>query len=135
MNKMIAVGVLLAAALAMVGCETVSDGNVPDVLTAIATRKSIRKFDPLRAVEDEKVEKILRAAMCAPSAMDRRFSWRRPHRGGARDSGDSRWLRAAQHYPDQLSGGRSGGEEQVEPRENSRRPLVRCEGQNDIIAA
>ena len=105
MNKLVAVGVVLAAALAMVGCEkvenagrkvahkagsvvgkgtteffsgvgegikTVSDGNVPDVLTAIATRKSIRKFDPLRAVEDEKVEKILKAAMCAPSAMDRR---------------------------------------------------------------
>ncbi len=105
MNKMIAVGVLLAAGLAMVGCEkvenagrkaarkagslvgkgsteffsgvgegikTVSDGSVPDVLTAIATRKSIRKFDPLRAVEGEKVEKILKAAMAAPSAMDRR---------------------------------------------------------------
>ena len=105
MNKMVTVGVVLAAALAMVGCEkvenagrkaarkagsvvgkgtteffsgvgegikTVSDGNVPDVLTAIATRKSVRKFDPLRAVEDEKVEKILKAAMCAPSAMDKR---------------------------------------------------------------
>ena len=56
MNKIVAVGVVLAA-LAMVGCdkvETVTDGNVPDVLTAIATRKSIRKFDPLRAVEDER---------------------------------------------------------------------------------
>ena len=72
MKKLVAVGVVLAAVLAMVGCETVSDGNVPDVLTAIATRKSIRKFDPLRAVEDEKVEKILKAAMCAPSAMDKR---------------------------------------------------------------
>ena len=105
MKKMIVIGVVLAAALAMVGCEkvenvgrkaarkagsvvgkgtaeffsgagegvkTVTDGNMPDVLTAIATRKSIRKFDPLRAVEDEKVEKMLKAAMCAPSAMDRR---------------------------------------------------------------
>ena len=72
MNKIVTVGFVLAAALAMNGCETASDGNVPDVLTAIATRKSIRKFDPLRAVEDEKVEKILKAAMCAPSAMDRR---------------------------------------------------------------
>ena len=105
MKKMIVIGVVLAAALAMVGCEkvenvgrkaarkagsvvgkgtaeffsgagegvkTVTDGNMPDVLTAIATRKSIRKFAPLRAVEDEKVEKILKAAMCAPSAMDRR---------------------------------------------------------------
>ena len=105
MNKLVSVGVVLAAALAMVGCEmaenagrkaarkagslvgrgsteffsgvgegirTVSDGNVPAVLTAIATRKSIRKFDPLRTVEDEKGEKILKAAMCAPSAMDKR---------------------------------------------------------------
>ena len=54
------------------GIKTVSDGNVSDVLTAIATRRSIRRFDPLRAVEDEKVEKILKAAMCAPSAMDKR---------------------------------------------------------------
>ena len=105
MSKLVTVGVLLAVALAMAGCDkvenagrkaarkagsvvgkgtteffsgvgdgikTVSDGNVPDVLTAIATRKSIRMFDPLRAVEDEKVEKILKAAMCAPSAMDKR---------------------------------------------------------------
>ena len=105
MSKIVTVGVVLAAALTLVGCEkvesagrkaarkagsvvgkgtteffsgvgegirTVSDGNVSDVLTAIATRKSIRKFDPFRAVEDEKVEKILKAAMCAPSAMDKR---------------------------------------------------------------
>ena len=105
MSKLVTVGVLLAVALAMAGCDkvenagrkaarkagsvvgkgtteffsgvgdgikTVSDGNVPDVLTAIATRRSIRRFDPLRAVEDEKVEKILKAAMCAPSAMDKR---------------------------------------------------------------
>ncbi len=54
------------------GIRSVTDGNVPDVLSAIATRKSVRKFDPFRAVEGEKVEKILRAAMCAPSAMDKR---------------------------------------------------------------
>ena len=47
MNKMIAVGVLLAATLAMA-----AEANVPDVLTAIATRKSIRKFDPLRTASD-----------------------------------------------------------------------------------
>lgn len=105
MNRLLVFGMMLAAMLAMAGCEkvenaglkaarktgslvgkgsteffggvgegirAVSDGNVPDVLTAIATRKSIRKFDPLRAVEDDKVEKILKAAMAAPSAMDRR---------------------------------------------------------------
>ncbi len=54
------------------GIKSVTDGNVPDVLSAIETRKSVRKFDPLRAVEGEKVEKILKSAMCAPSAMDKR---------------------------------------------------------------
>jgi len=44
----------------------------PDVLTAISTRKSIRKFDATKPVEDDKVEKMLRAAMCAPTAMDKR---------------------------------------------------------------
>lgn len=44
----------------------------PDVLTAISTRKSIRKFNVSKPVEDEKVEKMLRAAMCAPTAMDKR---------------------------------------------------------------
>ena len=46
--------------------------NGPDVLTAISTRKSIRKFDASKPVEDEKIEKMLRAAMSAPSAMDKR---------------------------------------------------------------
>ena len=54
------------------GIKAVTDGSVPDVLTAIATRKSVRKFDGARKVEEEKVDKILRAAMCAPSAMDKR---------------------------------------------------------------
>lgn len=47
-------------------------GTGTGILSAISTRKSIRKFDPSRAVEDEKVEKMLRAAMCAPTAMDKR---------------------------------------------------------------
>ncbi len=67
MRKAIAVCFVLAAALAM-GAEA----NVPDVLTAIATRRSIRKFDASRAVEDAKIDQILKAAMAAPSAMDRR---------------------------------------------------------------
>ena len=54
------------------GIRTVTEGQVPDVLTAIATRKSVRKFDPLRKVDDATVEKILRAAMAAPSALDKR---------------------------------------------------------------
>ena len=47
-------------------------GPGPDALAMIFTRKSIRKFDGNRSVEDEKVEKMLRAAMSAPTAMDRR---------------------------------------------------------------
>ena len=54
------------------GVKSVEAGRLPDVLTAIATRKSVRKFDATKPVEDEKVEKILKAAMCAPSAMDKR---------------------------------------------------------------
>ncbi|MBZ4671848.1 nitroreductase family protein [Deferribacterales bacterium Es71-Z0220] len=38
-----------------------------DVLTAIKTRRSIRQFEQIN-VEDEKIEELLRLAMCAPSA-------------------------------------------------------------------
>ena len=38
----------------------------------IAARTSIRKFDPSKPVADADIEKILKAGMCAPSAMDRR---------------------------------------------------------------
>lgn len=38
-----------------------------DVLTAIKTRRSIRQFLPTK-VEREKIEELLRLAMCAPSA-------------------------------------------------------------------
>lgn len=54
------------------GVRSVTDGSVPDVLSAISSRKSVRKFDPLKKVDDAAVEKILRAGMAAPSAMDRR---------------------------------------------------------------
>ena len=47
------------------------DGVIPDVLTAIKTRTSIRKFDATKMVSDEQIEKILRAGMAAPSAMNR----------------------------------------------------------------
>ena len=67
MKKIIAAGVALVSMLAVA-----TENGVPDVLTAIGTRKSVRRFDANRPVEDAKVEKILKAAMCAPSAMDRR---------------------------------------------------------------
>ena len=54
------------------GVRSVADGSVPDVLSAIASRKSVRTFDSLKKVDEAAVEKILRAGMAAPSAMDRR---------------------------------------------------------------
>ena len=47
-------------------------GGEPGLFETIRTRTSVRKFDPSRPVSDADVEKILRAGMCAPSAMDRR---------------------------------------------------------------
>ena len=44
----------------------------PGLFEAIASRTSIRKFDPSKPVADADIEKILKAGMCAPSAMDRR---------------------------------------------------------------
>ena len=46
-------------------------GGEPGVFETIRARTSIRSFDPSRSVSDADVEKILRAAMCAPSAMNR----------------------------------------------------------------
>ena len=48
-----------------------ADG-APGLFETIAARTSVRKFDPLKPVSDADIEKILRAGMCAPSAMDRR---------------------------------------------------------------
>ena len=44
----------------------------PGVFAAIAARGSCRQFDPDRPVGDDAVEKLLKAAMCAPTAMDTR---------------------------------------------------------------
>ena len=44
----------------------------PGLFETIAARASIRKFDPSKPVADADIEKLLRAGMCAPSAMDRR---------------------------------------------------------------
>ena len=58
------------------GCSTDGDvrcpGGAPQLFQTIATRGSCRQFDPNRPVDDAAVEKLLRAAMCAPTAMDRR---------------------------------------------------------------
>ena len=44
----------------------------PGLFETIAERTSIRKFDPAKPVSDADIEKLLKAGMCAPSAMDRR---------------------------------------------------------------
>ena len=46
-------------------------GGEPGVFETIRERTSIRKFDPSVPVSEESVEKILRAGMCAPSAMNK----------------------------------------------------------------
>ncbi len=45
--------------------------NDPGTLATIRERTSVRKFDPAVEVDAATVEKILRAGMCAPSAMNR----------------------------------------------------------------
>ena len=49
-----------------------SPSGEPGLFTTIASRTSVRAFDPAKPVADADVEKVLRAGMCAPSAMDRR---------------------------------------------------------------
>ena len=44
----------------------------PGLFETIASRTSVRKFDPSKPVADADIEKLLKAGMCAPSAMDRR---------------------------------------------------------------
>ena len=44
----------------------------PGLFETIVARTSVRKFDPSKPVSDADIEKILKAGMCAPSAMDRR---------------------------------------------------------------
>ena len=61
----------LAEAKAKARTMTVGAGE-PGLFETIRTRTSVRKFDPSKPVADADVEKILKAAMCAPSAMDRR---------------------------------------------------------------
>ena len=64
-------GELAAAKAKASGTVTVaSDG--PGLFETLAARTSVRKFDPSKPVSDADVGKILKAAMCAPSAMDRR---------------------------------------------------------------
>ena len=45
--------------------------DVTDVLTTILTRSSVRAYTD-QSVEQDKIEKLLRAGMAAPSACDKR---------------------------------------------------------------
>lgn len=77
-NKMLILNFVLAIAVVVLGVRLVSGvahakKSVTEeqaVLDNIATRTSIRNYDD-RPVEKEKVEKLLRAAMAAPTAMNR----------------------------------------------------------------
>lgn len=75
-NRLIVAGLmgasLLLGALGMwfaTGCFR-SDED-PGVFATMRDRTSIRRFDPSREVREEDVEKILRAGMCAPTALNR----------------------------------------------------------------
>lgn len=77
-NKSIVLNVVLAIAVVVLGVRLVSGAeNAGEsqtqeqaVLDNIATRTSIRDYET-RPVEKEKVEKMLRAAMAAPTAMNK----------------------------------------------------------------
>lgn len=77
-NKSIVLNVVLAIVVVVLGVRLVSgvEDSVESqtqeqvVLNNIATRTSIRDYEA-RPVEKEKVEKMLRAAMAAPTAMNK----------------------------------------------------------------
>lgn len=77
-NKSIVLNVVLAIAVVVLGVRLVSgvahakksQTQEQAVLDNIATRTSIRDYEA-RPVEKEKVEKMLRAAMAAPTAMNK----------------------------------------------------------------
>lgn len=77
-NKSIVLNVVLAIAVVVLGVRLVSGAEdaiesqtqEQAVLDNIATRTSIRDYEA-RPVEKEKVEKMLRAAMAAPTAMNK----------------------------------------------------------------
>ena len=60
--------VAIASALTICGCCDKQEGS--DAMTVIANRTSIRRYDTSRDVSDEAVEKLLRAAMAAPTALN-----------------------------------------------------------------
>ena len=67
-RTMVLAGAVAVGGLLPANAET-KDGAAA-VLDTIAARTSIRKFDPKRPLDDALIEKLLRAAMCAPTAMN-----------------------------------------------------------------
>ncbi len=63
--------VAIAAAAALAGCcdKSKSETKIADALTVIARRTSVRRYEQ-KDVPDEAVEKLLRAAMAAPTAVN-----------------------------------------------------------------
>lgn len=62
---------IMAGAAAVGGMLPAADRESgADTLATIGARTSIRRFDPKRPVDDATIEKLLRAAMCAPTALN-----------------------------------------------------------------
>ena len=62
----------LRGELAEAKAKSAAKSAGPGLFETIAARTSIRKFDPSKPVADADIEKLLKAGMSAPSAMDRR---------------------------------------------------------------
>ena len=72
MKKLLA-ATCTCAAVVLVGCSrndgSANDGSANDALSVIARRTSVRRYEQ-KDVPDEAVEKLLRAAMAAPTAVN-----------------------------------------------------------------
>lgn len=67
MKNTMAGGIVAAAVLS--GC-TENGGRMDDAMSVIARRVSVRSYDASRQISDEVTERLLRAAMAAPTALN-----------------------------------------------------------------
>lgn len=67
----IAAAAMLAAGCTKVDADATKNNTEMSALKAIATRKSVRKFDFSKPIDSGTIEKLLRSAMCAPTAMNK----------------------------------------------------------------
>jgi len=70
MRVVVIVMALVIAAAVVPDCLAQKEGAVPDAISVIHSRKSLRNFTG-QSVEKEKLDKILRAAMAAPTAVNK----------------------------------------------------------------